>query len=200
MINDLSDKRYILSVDLALAKSGWCVYDLKTRKIIDYGGFKTKASDKMGVRLRVIYKTIKDIAKKYPNYHIIKESLPRQSGKFTTIKVLQGLAQAHGALEMFYPQADEVHPVTIKCRIGGNRSASKDDVREIVNGIYNLNLKDNDTSDSVAVLHGFKIKFNQNIDDEIKKIRKKMKTLKTDKAVKNSNVKIEELENRKIEI
>ena len=202
MINDLSDKKYILSIDLALAKSGWNIYCLNTKKIVEKGMIQTKAKDVHGIRLKHIYKTVKGIHKKYPDCHIVKESCPMQAGKFTTIKVLQSLAKAHSVVEMYYPYADNIHSTSIKWKIGGSGSTKKDRIREIVNEIYSLDIKKSelDISDSVAVLRTFLIKFNEEIDKEVKTIRKKIKTLKTDKAVKNSNVKIEELLNRKVVI
>lgn len=201
MIKDLSDKRFILSVDLALAKSGWCVYDLSSKKIVEKGLFQTKSSDVHGVRLRYIYDTVKGIHKKYPKCHIVKETCPSQAGKFTTIQTLQGLAKAHAALEIYYPHADNIHAISIKWKIGGAASVKKEEIRKIVNDIYSLDIKKSqlDISDSVAVLRTFLIKFNEEIDKEVKSLKKKIKSLKTDKAINNNILKTKDLLGRKIE-
>ena len=200
LIKDLSDKRHILSLDLALANSGYSVYDLKTRKIVESGTFSTKSSKLHGERLRKIYNTVKGVYNRYPDCHIIRESLPSQAGKFSTISTLQGLAKAHAALEMFYPKADSIHSVSVKHAVGGHRAAKKEEIRDIINELYDLSIKNLDESDSVAVLHTFLIKFNIEIDEDIKDINKKIKSLTTEQAINNNKEKIKELEDRKLKI
>jgi len=205
LIKDLRNKDYIISIDLALAKSGWSVYDLKTKKIIDYGIFVTKPNKLMGERLRTIHGEIRKIQKMYPNYHIIKETMPLQNA-FTTIKTLQGLAMSHAIALLLSPLADDVHPLSIKSVVrkymgaDSKTKTSKDEVRYAMNEIYGLDIKDNDISDSIGVLYTFKIKFDKEIDEDIKQIRKKIKTLSTQTAIDKNIKLIKDLENRKINI
>ena len=200
LIKDLSDKRYILSLDLSFANSGYSIYSLKTRNIVESGTFSTKSSSLHGERLRKIYQTVKGIYKRYPDCHIIKETLLQQAGKFSTIATLQSLAKSHAVIEMYYPIIDDIHPISIKHAVGGHRAAKKEEIRDIINELYGLDIENLDESDSVAVLRTFLIKFNKEIDEDIKDINKKIKSLTTEQAINNNKEKIKELENRKLKI
>lgn len=50
---------------------------------------------------------------------------------------------------------DEFTPAEVKISITGYGRASKEEVLNMVNRIYNLDIKDNDIADAVAILHAY---------------------------------------------
>lgn len=203
---------YIIGFDLALHKTGVSIYNIKKKRFTQYDMIISK-----GTGEEIFYDLYEKIKEYIWNFwhkdggHIlvIKEALPAQCGKFTTVKTLQQLAKAHAALTIavaelqkdmhknicFYDD-DGVHSVSVKSLFSTEecKKPTKTDIRNKIVEIYkvdNSKLTD-DISDSMAVIHTLiNRKWNLDIQEEIKKIKKEIKSLKKESTIKERKEEIE---------
>lgn len=207
---------YIISFDLALHKTGVSVYSISKKTIIDY-----KEIEAVGDGDSILYDLYNKIQSYIINFVaydeteilIIKESLPVQCGKFTTIKTLQQLAKAHAVLGLAIEDLMEkykntniiqyddigIHSVSVKALFSTEKckKPTKKDVRKKVVELYHLNdtLLTDDISDSIAIIYTLlNKKWNQDIKNEIKNKKKEIKNLKLNYAIENKKKEIEHLE------
>ena len=103
---DLSNYDYVLSFDLAKQKTGWALVNIKSNRV-EMSGMIILNEKVDSVWLDIYDKVVVvlDDVKKYcqsldKNFFVLKEKLPNQAGKFTTIASLQGLAQVHAICEL----------------------------------------------------------------------------------------------------
>lgn len=204
----LEDFDAILSFDLAQFKTGISVYSIQEKKIVKAWAIEVKKTDpKPLLSLYWKLKTVlRETVEEYGKIIVIKESAPLQAGKFTTAQTLITLGKCHGLLDVLTdlqegvePYDDVgVHSVSVKAfyRSKALPKPEKSDIRKAVVEYYDLDdtkLTD-DISDSIAVTHTLvHRKWNQDIDDEIKRIKKEIKTLKAQKAIELRQEKIQEL-------
>lgn len=210
--NKLENYDYIIGIDLANYKTGLCVYSIKQNRFVDFIEIEVskQSEDKIFELYNKLDKFFVDLATKNPGkYFIVKEACPSQNGPFSTISTLQSLAQAHAVLDIvahlhdvpFYDYRG-VHSITVKAffRTKENSKPQKEDIRKEIVSAYNLDntkLTDN-ISDSMGVVHVFiHKKWNADIDQEIKNIKKEIKALKKEEAVNIRKDKIQALEDIK---
>ena len=98
-----SDVKYLLSFDLAKHVTGFSVCDYANKNIA-YSGV-IKMEDNVDNFWFNYYKTmlyiVENVKSMFPHgLVVVKEKLPAQAGKFTTIASLQALAMAHAALDI----------------------------------------------------------------------------------------------------
>ncbi len=208
----LENYDYIIGVDLASYKTGVCVYDIKQNCFVDSNVIEVskQSEDKIFElynKLDAFF--IELLAKRSGNYIIVKEACPSQNGPFSTISTLQSLAQAHAVLDIvatlhkipFYDYRG-VHSITVKSffRTKENSKPQKEDIRKKIVEFYNLKDDEltNDISDAMGVVHVFiHKKWNADIDQEIKNIKKEIKALIKEEAINIRKDKIQALEDIK---
>ena len=196
----LSDYSYILSFDLAKQKTGWGLVNIKSNKIEKFG--MIILDDKSESAWEDIYDKIVNVLDKTKEFcqrfggrfFILKERLPNQAGKFSTIATLQNLAQVHTAWELAcikseveYYDLDGVHSVSVKAfykREYGIAKPQKEDIADIVCEHYGFKIGNNplDITDAIACVQTLTdYKWNEDIKDEIKELKKEEKKYKTEK-------------------
>lgn len=212
----LSEIGYIISFDLALYKTGVSIYDIKNKTICRTDKIEVLKSDEKPVA--TLYELLKDyLTKSVEKYGdllmVIKEAMPAQAGRFTTIATLQTLAKAHAALDIavakvngvdFYDDIG-VHAVSVKALFKTEEcpKPTKTDIKEAVCDKFKLDKSklSDDESDSIAVIYTLlQKKWNADIKDEIKRIKKEMKSLKQERAIAAHEKRIEELERMILEV
>lgn len=212
----LSEINYIISFDLALFKTGISLYDIAQKSIVRTDKIEVSHSDETPVA--TLYTKLKEYltsaVEKYGNLlMIVKEAMPAQAGKFTTIATLQTLAKAHAALDIAVAKVDGVdfydetgvHSVSVKAlfKTEENPKPTKTDIKKAVCAYYGLKVGDltDDESDSIAVIYTLiKKKWNADINEEIKRIKKEIKGLKQERAIEAHQKRIEELQGMLLEV
>lgn len=203
--NKITYYDYIIGFDLALHKTGISIYNIQKKKFIQYDMIISKGS---GEEIFFdLYEKIKEYIWDFWKRNggailIVKEALPAQCGKFTTVKTLQQLAKAHASLTIaimelqkdlhnnicFYDD-DGIHSVSVKALFATEecKKPTKTDIRNKIVEMYkvdNSKLTD-DISDSMGVIHTLiNRKWNLDIKEEIKKIKKEIKSLKKESTIK----------------
>ena len=213
----ITDFQYILSFDIAKNISGYSLTDIVNNKIICAGIIDTKKS-KLDFVWDYFYTTILEIINSCANIVsdgkllITKERLPNQNGKFSTIDTLQGLAQAHSIFDLavhrsghqFYDY-DGVHSVSVKSyfkTLTGLEKPQKEDISEYIQKKYkdfNFDEYPLDVTDSVAVaITLVEKKYNSDIDERIKMVKKEIKNAKAKAKINKLNEEIVFLQHLKI--
>lgn len=193
----IEEYRYVLSFDLAKFKTGFAMYDTVDDTFVKYGVICV--SEKSTHPCYDLFKKIKDVLSECRSVadggaiFVTKERLPNQAGRFSTISTLQALAEAHAALEIACEDEgadiyDEfgIHAISVKSYfrsiIGIEKPTKEDIAAEILKkydltGEYTL-----DTTDAIGVVFTLLNKrWDTDITDGIKELKKNMKTYKTQK-------------------
>ena len=215
----LSNYDYILSFDLAKQKTGWALVNIKSNKIENFGMIilndKVDSGwldiyDKIIIVLNNIKKYCQSLGKQF---FVLKEKLPNQAGKFTTIASLQGLAQVHAIWELACEKSevelydlDGIHSVSVKAffkRKYGIEKPQKEDIARLVCEKYCFDIGDNplDITDAIACVQTLvEHKWNEDIKDVIKEFKKELKKSKSKNKINNLSEKINYLEKLLINI
>lgn len=211
----LDEISYIVGFDLALYRTGVCLYDVKKQKFINYQEIEVRKNSENPIldlynKIKEYFKNVKLLLNSR-NIMVVREALPQQCGIHSTINTLQQLAKAHAILDLCIAQnlgVDEynesgVHTVSVKAffRSEAVPKPQKEDIRRALVDYYNIdnNLLTDNISDAMAVVHILvHQKWNKDIDEEIKNIKKEIKKLKRQNAIEGKNQEIERLKGLKI--
>lgn len=193
---------YILSFDLAKHTTGWALVDIKNNQVIMSDviisdGSKESLWDDLYQRFVTVFKRVQQYCgDNNKSFFVVKEKLPAQAGAFTTIASLQALAGVHAVWElacchMHIPTYDYegVHSVSVKAfykREYGIEKPQKEDIARCVGAKYSFQnpLHSMDITDAIAVvqtLTGYK--WNADIQDRIKQLKKDIKKYKSPKKI-----------------
>lgn len=213
----IKDYHYVLSFDLAKQKTGWALVDVVEHHIEKYG--MITLNDKaispwvdLYDKITNVLKDIKEFCRESGNrFFVLKEKLPNQAGRFTTIASLQGLAQVHAIWELACEKSEVecydfegVHSVSVKAfykRKYDVEKPQKEDIAKLVCENYCFDIGDNplDITDAIACVQTLvEHKWNEDIKDRIKELKKEQKTYKTEKKKDQINEEIQRLERLKI--
>ena len=213
----ITDYQYVLSFDIAKHITGYSLLDIYNNKIICAGIIDTKKS-KLDFVWDYFYNSIYDVINKCSsiicdsNLFIVKERLPNQNGKFSTIDTLQGLAQAHSIFDLAvhrsghqYYDYDGDHSASVKSyfkTLTGLEKPQKEDISEYIKKKYSdFDFEEYplDVTDSIAVsITLLEKKYNNDIDEKIKMINKEIKKSKLKSKIDKLNEEIVFLKNLKI--
>lgn len=210
---DLSNYDYVLSFDLAKQKTGWALVDIKSNRIEDFGMIiLDEKADSVWLNIYDKIAAVLENAKRYcskleKRFFVLKEKLPNQAGKFTTIASLQGLAQVHAIWELACDKSeveiydfDGVHSVSVKAffkRKYEVEKPQKEDIAKLVCENYCFDIGDNplDITDAIACVQTLvEHKWNEDIKDKIKELKKEQKNYKTEKKKNQIAEEIQRLE------
>lgn len=204
----LTDFDAIVGIDLATYRTGVCVYNIKTQQmdqffevVVDKNS-ECKVASLFG-QLNLMWENLLD---KYGKILVIQERMPQQCGIASTVATLQSLAKSHAIMELSISQKfhvelyDEngIHTTSIKSYFKTEQcpKPQKEDLRRVLVEYYHLDndaLTDN-ISDAMAVVHVLIHKrWNADIDDHIKEIKKEIKKLKAKNAISARQTEIERL-------
>ena len=197
---DLSNYDYILGFDLAKQKTGWALVNIKTNRIEMSGIIILNEKvdsvwldiyDKIAVFLEDVKRHCQNLKKKF---FVLKEKLPNQAGKFTTIASLQGLAQVHAIWELACEKSgvevydfEGVHAISVKAffkRKYGIEKPQKEDIAKFVCERYGFDIGERplDITDAIACVETLvEYKWNEDIQGKIKQLKKEARSYKTEK-------------------
>lgn len=215
----LSQYSYVLAFDLAKHLSGYSLIDINNNKVLLAGVIDTEKAHNEFVWdyfynqvINVMEKCLNKIgANNAGSVFITKERLPNQNGRFSTILTLQGLAQAHAVFDLAATHSgidiydyDGVHSTSVKAyfkTLTGIDKPQKEDIAKYIQDKFNdFNFKDYslDVTDSVAVaLTLINKKWNVDITEKIKEIKKEIRDAKSQTKVNKLSENIKFLEGLK---
>lgn len=191
----LQEYNCILGIDLATYVTGVSLYDLQsnTFAILEEIAVPKDCNCKtfnLYNQLTQLFNRIREIAN--GPVLVIKEALPIQNGPHSTINTLQSLAGSHAVLDIVVAQNNDlfhyyddkgIYTISVKALFKSERvpKPDKKDVRQGVVDYFHLDdslLTDN-ISDSIGVIYTLlQRKWNNDLQEEIKSVRKAMKSLK----------------------
>lgn len=199
---NLSNYNYVLSFDLAKQKTGWALVDIKSNKIEKFGMvILNEKADSVWLdiydKIIVVLNDIKEHCQiSGKRFFVLKEKLPNQAGKFTTIASLQSLAQVHAIWELACEKTgvdvydfQGVHSVSVKAffkKRYGIEKPQKEDIARLICENYCFNIGENplDITDAIACVQTLvEHKWNQDIIDKTKELKKEQKKYKSDKKI-----------------
>lgn len=207
----IREYQYVLSFDLAKRLTGYSLLDIKNDKVILVGTIDTGECKEEFI-WDYFYNQISQVVdhclfeigrEKEGLLFVTKEKLPNQNGRFSTIETLQSLAQTHVIFDLaIYHKGieiydyDGIHSVSVKAYFKSLldiEKPQKEDIAKFIKQKYNdfdFSKYSLDVTDSIAVsLTLINRKYNNDITEEIKILRKEVKSAK-------SNNKIEKIENK----
>ena len=216
---EITDYKYLVMFDLASKKTGVCLYDIYKNEPI-HTSMIIVNNHELGIV--DLYNLIDEYFKKLvkngislSDIFVSFESMPTQirSGKGSTIQTFLALAKAHAILDLYLYQHDidvydyvGIYPITthnyLKKILNKSKvdKVDKDDIKKYVVDYYKLKQDITfDESDAVFLAKTLiDVKWNKDIDEEIKVKKRHKKTLKAQHAIKNVDDQIKELERKKI--
>ena len=143
----------VIGVDPGLRHTGWGVVEFKNSKIIHIKDGSISPSTKFddGKRLLEIKNQLQSIINKYnPNMSVI-EKIFVGSGSISSLK----LGMARGASMIALAEAgliiNELSPKFVKKTVTGYGSASKEQIKSMIEKLLNIVPKNEDSSDALAI-------------------------------------------------
>lgn len=205
--NQLSEYKYILGIDLATYVTGVSLYDVQSntfpilQEIVVSKDSDCKSFDLYN-QLTFLFQEIRTFAN--GAVLIVKEALPIQNGPHSTINTLQSLAGSHAVLDIVVAQNNDlfhyyddkgIYTISVKALFKSEKvhKPDKKDVRQGVVDYFHLDdslLTDN-ISDSIGVIYTLlQRKWNNDLQEEIKSVKKAMKPLKREytKAIHQQHI------------
>ena len=143
----------VIGVDPGLRHTGWGVVEFKNNKIFHIKDGSISPSIKLddGKRLLEIKTQLQKIIKKYnPNMSVIEKTFVG-SGSISSLK----LGMARGASMIALAEAGlnikELSPKFVKKTVTGYGSASKEQIKSMIEKLLNIVPKNEDSSDALAI-------------------------------------------------
>ena len=210
---------YLLMFDLASKNTGVSLWDLKEKRPIEV--FQITTSDNEVTHVYELYEKIEKLlycicvkySTDFSKILISKEAMPVQlRTRASTVQTFVALARSHATLDLFaeihwiavYDYVG-IYPVSWQAyfkRINGLDSkhlVSKEEVQKYLVDKYGLEFKTLDESDATFLGETFlNSKWNKDIDEEIRAIKREKKELKAPHAIALRDQRIEFLEKIKI--
>lgn len=205
--------------DLASKNTGVCVWDIKKQK--PYLTTKIKVTGKIELFTAELYESVIKLFSTLQEKHninmskvlVVKEAMPTQlRGANSTIQTFVAIAKCHAILDtlLYFNGINTydyvgIYPITwhnyfrkINC-IDKEIKITKELVHDFIVRDYSLSGDiSNDETDAVFMCKTFvEHKWNNDICEEVREIKRHRKTLKADHAIKACDEKIRELENLK---
>ena len=143
----------IIGIDPGLRNTGWGVIEFKNNRLVhvDDGRISPPSISPIGQRLLFVKKQLSLIVKKYdPNISAI-EQIFVGPGSGSSLKL--GMARGVSILVLAQAglQIKELPPKLVKKTITGYGSASKDQIKSMIEKLLNIIPKNEDSSDALAI-------------------------------------------------
>ena len=207
----LKDYKYLIMFDLASKITGVCIYDLIKEKPIKTQVITVKGKNTLPVveLFNSLDNFFTEITKKgilREDILVSFEAMPTQMhSAASTIQTFMALAKSHAILDLYLAQNNidvydhvGVYPISTHsyykkmANVSKEQKVTKEDIRNYVIELY-PELKDItlDESDAVFLAKTFiEVKWNKDLDEEIRAWKKHGKTLKINSAIKKNEEKI----------
>lgn len=207
----LTDYKYALVCDLAQYESGFALLEVSTNALIEMRQISiSKTSlEPTGEMYEQFDQMITDILDKYQidseDLLIIKEQMPVNCGPHSTAQTLQALAAAHAVFNIciycrkLNSYSNGIHSISVKTyfkKLLGIEKPQKDDIRAAVCRYYDIDPETVTRDESDAIGLWFCLcgaKWNKDITEQIKAVKKHRKTLSAKKAIQECNDEMERL-------
>ena len=143
----------IIGIDPGLRNTGWGIIEFKNNRLIhvDDGSISPPSISSIGERLLFIKNKLSLIVKKYdPNISAIEQIFV---GPGTGSSLKLGMARGVSILVLAQArlQIKEIPPKQVKKTVTGYGSASKDQVKSMIEKLLNIIPKNADSSDALAI-------------------------------------------------
>lgn len=211
---NLKDIPYIIGVDLALYRTGVCVYHPDTDTFSDLQ--EVQVPHETDTPMLTLFEGLADyfeiVTHKYgTGGMVVQEAMPAQAGPHSTINTLQALAKAHGILELCVCISDDlyrydktgVYSVSVKSMFKTEeiQKPTKQDIQAKLIELYHCNFDgmSENISDAMGVVYTLvNRKWDNDIKDRQREVRKEIKGLKSAKAIAIHQIELQRLEELKI--
>ncbi|MDD3013523.1 MAG: crossover junction endodeoxyribonuclease RuvC [Candidatus Gastranaerophilales bacterium] len=149
----------IIGIDPGTAIVGYCILDVKSSnrddeyQVVDSGSIQTDKKEDQSHRLLEIYNDLKWILEKFkPDVGAVEQIFFFKNAK-TIIPVCEARGVIIMTLKMFNISSYEYTPLVVKQTITGYGRADKDEVKEMVRSILNVDTlpKLDDAVDAIAI-------------------------------------------------
>ena len=210
--------KYLVMFDLASHVTGICLWDIQKHSPISTQIIKVPSSCEskvlqLGISLKEYFETLVEQGIDLKEILVYKEAMPTQvHGGSSTIQTFIALAKSHAVLELFLSQNNidsyddiGVYPASTHAHfrhllnLEAKEKVDKEKIREYVLEKYNLSEITFDESDAIFLAQTFvESKWNKDIQEEIREIKRHKKTLKAQHAIIECDNKITFLESLKI--
>jgi len=145
----------VMGIDPGLAVTGYAVLELEKSeiRIVEVGVIRTKAEEKMEIRLKTIYQGLKEVIVDHSPSCLAVEKVFAGVNIQSTIKLAHARAMAVLLAGENGLDFSEFSPREVKQNVTGNGAATKEQVQFMVKNILKLEQipKPNDAADAVAV-------------------------------------------------
>ena len=206
----IEEYKYILAFDLASHNTGICLWDIAKNKPVETFLMVTKKGDNFVYNL---YSNLCNFFTELRNngidlryVFVCKEAMPSQlRGGSSTVQTFMSLAKSHAILDLFLQQNNidvydyvGIYPATTHAcirkllNIDSKTSVDKTTIREYIKNEFGLETKTFDESDAAFLaVTLITNKWNKDLQEEIKEVKKHKKTLKASKAIADCDAKLE---------
>jgi len=147
---------YVLGIDPGLSNLGWAIVkDSDPPKLISYGLIKTDKNIKEEERLYKIYENLKNIYLNFsPEFTIIENIFFKKNIK-TAIKIGEVKGVILLVAKEFESKIYELNPANVKLYFTGFGGSNKGNMKKMVKILYNVEIKEDDTVDAIALATSF---------------------------------------------
>jgi len=210
----LDEYDYLVMFDLASHNTGVCLWNLKANRPEDTFIVVSNKVDGNFVfdlyqQLENLFQSIQNKGISLANIFVSKEAMPAQlRGGSSTVQTFIALAKAHAILDLYLEQHGidtydyvGVYPASthayLKKVLGLDSKASVDkkDIKKYIHDNYGLDTQTFDESDAVFLAQTLiNSKWNKDIEEKIKDIKRHKKTLKMAKAIQDCDNQISSLQ------
>ncbi len=211
----IRDYKYLLSFDLASHNTGICLWDIQNYKPIKTFMLVTKKSESFVYDLynnldNFFKKLVEEEKIELKDLFVCKEAMPAQlRGGSSTVQTFMALAKSHAILDLFLQQHNidvydfvGIYPATTHAclrkilQVDSKFTIDKDTIKEYIKSEFGLDVLNYDESDAAFIaVTLITSKWNKDILEEIKEVKKHQKQLKSARAIADCESTIEFLAN-----
>lgn len=203
--------KYLVMFDLASKTTGVCLYNIKDKTVKETqiihvsGNTDSNFYELYQLIGNYFYHLQNDFNIDLRDILVYKEAMPTQlRGSASTVQTFIALAKSHATLELYLYSNNidiydniGIYPISTHAYLkklndwDNKHKVEKKDIQNYVYDKYKLDLT-SDEADAVFLAQTFlEIKYNKDINEEIKEIKKHMKILKSENGRKNCQDKID---------
>ena len=207
---NINDYSYLLAFDLASHNTGIALWSIAEKKPIQTFLMVTKKADNfvylLYENLKKIFQEIQESGVDLNKVLVCKEAMPSQlRGGSSTVQTFIALSKSHAILDLFLEQHNidvydytGIYPATTHAclrkllGVDSKTPVDKVDIKKYIKDVFDFDVTTCDESDAVflavTLING---KWNKDLEESIKEIKKHKKQLKMPKAILECDKEIE---------